>query len=409
MNCRSALRASAAGLVLGLGLAGPVLADTTLELFQTKREAVATYDSLIAKFEALHPGIKITQTETADPFTVLAARMAKDDLPDIIAIQGNASFKNMLKAGVLHDYANDKVLDQIRPSFVDAVRRASTDVGATGVFAVPYTGNAVGVLYNIDIFNSLGLKVPKTWDEFIATAEAVEKSGKTAPFYLTFKDSWAANVPFNALTGNLVSKDFPTEKYAGKTTFAANFREVAEKMLVLMKYSQKDIFGKTYNQGNQAMARGEGAMYLQGAWATPAITAINPNSHIGAFVFPASNTASDNKVVSGLDTVLTVTTTSKNPDAAEMFVDFLVTHDAAQQFVDEQKQFSAVKGVGQTDPALAGFAPYFENGTVADYMSFHFPPNMDNYGILNEFLLNGNVDAFLAKMDSGWDEAVKRQ
>ena len=56
----------------------------SLELFQTKPEAVATMDALIAEFEAEYPDIDITQVQTPEPGTVLRSRIVRRSMPDII-------------------------------------------------------------------------------------------------------------------------------------------------------------------------------------------------------------------------------------------------------------------------------------------------------------------------------------
>ena len=56
------------------------------------------------------------------------------------------------------------------------------------IYGIPYATNADGVIYNKDIFNELGLQIPKTWDEFVDVSNKIKDSGKL-PLYLTLKDS----------------------------------------------------------------------------------------------------------------------------------------------------------------------------------------------------------------------------
>ena len=57
------------------------------------------------------------------------------------------------------------------------------------VTGIPYSTNANGVMYNTEIFKELGLSVPKTWDELLATAQKAKDAG-IIPFYFTYKDDW---------------------------------------------------------------------------------------------------------------------------------------------------------------------------------------------------------------------------
>ncbi|ULO06622.1 extracellular solute-binding protein [Paenibacillus sp. 19GGS1-52] len=74
-----------------------------VEFFQYKSEAVATYDKLIAKFEAANPGIDVVQTNVPEAATVLKTRIAKGDVPDIISVGGDAQFEDLATNGVLAD------------------------------------------------------------------------------------------------------------------------------------------------------------------------------------------------------------------------------------------------------------------------------------------------------------------
>ncbi|GAA3323321.1 hypothetical protein GCM10020331_046720 [Ectobacillus funiculus] len=50
------------------------------------------------------------------------------------------------------------------------------------MYGVALSQNAVGVLYNKDIFTELKLKIPRTWDEFIQIMETIRKAGKQPLF-----------------------------------------------------------------------------------------------------------------------------------------------------------------------------------------------------------------------------------
>ena len=73
-----------------------------------------------------------------------------------------------------------------------------------GIYGVPYALNASGVIYNKDIFEELGLSIPKTWDEFLGLAQAVQDNGIT-PFYFTLKESWTSLPAWNTIASTLVS------------------------------------------------------------------------------------------------------------------------------------------------------------------------------------------------------------
>ena len=46
-----------------------------------------------------------------------------------------------------------------------------------GIYALPYAANAAGILYNKDMFQEHGWKIPETWNEFLDLCEKIKSSG----------------------------------------------------------------------------------------------------------------------------------------------------------------------------------------------------------------------------------------
>jgi raffinose/stachyose/melibiose transport system substrate-binding protein len=158
----------------------------TLELFSNKAESIDTYKGLIAEFEKQNPDIKIKLDAPPEAETVLKTRLTKNDMPDIMSIAGNATYGELGRAGVLHDFTESELLDTVQPSYVDMVGRL-VGTEEEGVYGLPYATNANTVIYNKQKFEELGLEVPKTWDEFTAILDKVKAAGEI-PIYFTLKD-----------------------------------------------------------------------------------------------------------------------------------------------------------------------------------------------------------------------------
>jgi raffinose/stachyose/melibiose transport system substrate-binding protein len=376
-----------------------------IEFFQNKMEAKSTYDALIAKFKAANPNIDVQQVNPPDAMTVLKTRIAKKNVPDVMGVGADSAFAEIAKAGVLADFTGDANLTNIQPVFVDMVKNLT---GTTTLAGLPFAVNANGVLYNKDLFQSMGLQVPTTWDQFVAALDKVKAAGKT-PITFTLKDAWTGLPSFNALAANLQPANFFADRAAGKTTFTAGYKEIAQKQLKLLEYGQKDMFGRGYDDGNAAFAKGESVFYLQGVWAIPNIQKANPNIKIGAFPFPAGTGPDQNKIMSGVDTVLTMSKSTKNKDAAKKFIDFLLDPANNKQYVNEQKGFSARKDVTQDDPAVADLNKSFQSGAIVDFVDHSIPPAMQLDKLDQGFLRNKNVDAFLKELDTQWDKVQSRK
>ncbi|MFB9757476.1 ABC transporter substrate-binding protein [Ectobacillus funiculus] len=376
-----------------------------IEFFEYKSEAKGTFQELAKKFEKENPNIDVVVSNPPDATTVLKTRVAKRDIPDIMGIGADNVFADLSKAGVFTDVTKDKRLDQVQPSYVQMLK----DVTASDkVYGIPYATNADAVIYNKAIFKELGLEVPKTWDEFIAVAKKVQDAGKI-PFYFTFKDSWTTLPAFNVLAANTQGPDFFKNLSAGKTTFTQGYKTAANKFAELLQYGHKDMMGKAYNDGNVAFAKGEAAMYLQGIWAISEIKKANPDIDLGVFPYPVTNNPNETKVVSGVDLLLGLSSQTKHAKEAQKFIDFLLTQETAKAYIDDQKAFSAVKGVEQKDASLEGLNESIAKGALVDFPDHYIPSAVGFDKVLQEFTQNKNTNDLLNKLDTEWKKVQGRK
>lgn len=378
----------------------------TLELFSNKSESINTYKAMIQEFEEENPTIKIKLDAPPEAETVLKTRLTKNDMPDIMSIGGNSTYGELGRAGVLYDFSDAEVLKSIQPSYVDMIGRL---VGSDeeGIYGVPYVSNANTVIYNKAKFEELGMSVPSTWDEFVALLETAKAADET-PIYFTLKDAWTAMIPWNALGGNLASENFAEDKTNGDASFVADYEEVADKILTLTEYGHKDNLGVAYGDGNNAFAKGNGVFYLQGNWAIPEILKANPDLELGVFAMPVTNNPEENKLVSGVDVLLTMGSDTKHEEEALKFIEFMTEKEMAKRYIDEQKAFSAVEGVYQEDPIFEGIKTNFENDQITSFPDHYYPAGMGVENIIQEFLIKKDKEVFLKKMDNEWDKVQNR-
>jgi len=376
-----------------------------IEFFQNKPEAKGSFDALIQKFNESQSDITVVQVNPPDAETVLKTRVVKDDIPDIVGMGATDTYSLLAQSGIFMDMTGSPLLSRIDETYVQMLKDVS---GMEEVIGIPYSTNANGVMYNKEIFSKLGLSVPHTWDELLATAQKA-KDGGTIPFYFTYKDDWQTVLPFNALASNLEGIEFYLDRREGKVTFADRYREIAEKQLELMEYGHGDNFGKNYADGNRAFARGESAMYIQGTWAISEIRKANPQAPIGFFPLPTGNDPESNKLISGVDTLLAVAEESKHKEEALRFIEFLLEPENSKQYISEQTLFSTVQGVTQDDPAVAELLPYLERGRVVDFADHYIPAAVQLNSIIQSFLQNRDINAYLKKLDTEWDKVADRR
>ena len=322
---------------------------TELELFSSKAENKDILQKLVDKFNETHEDVTIKITAPADAGTVLKTRMAKNDMPDIVAMGGDNNYTEVESAGMLVDLSGEDYISNIQESYLQMVYDVNKDKEEKA-YGVPYATNASGVIYNVDKFKEYGIEIPKTWDEFIEVIEKLQDAGEQP---------------------------------------------------------------LTYDDGNKAFANGEAAMIINGNWAINQYKNANKDINVDMFALPASNEESQNYVTSGVDILLGVCKDSANEEVAKEFVSFMLEPENAKMYIDDQFAFSAVKGVEQENETVAGVKEDIAAGKVANFPDHYYPSGFDMSALLTEMCLNytngmdneENINQFLAQCDEKYDIA----
>ncbi len=376
---------------------------TRVEIVHYKPEAVKAFEALEEKFNATHDDIELVIDSPNDAMTILKTRFIREDYPDIIGIGGDINYSNFLDADMLMDISDYEGLSEIKESYLRTDKELEF-IPMDGVFAVPYMANAAGVLYNKDIFQEHGWRIPTTLDEFYQLCEEIQAEG-ILPLYFGFKDTWTTLAPWNAICVDLAPSDICSRVNNGTATFAEAYRPVAEVTRSLLQYAQPDPFAYSYNDACTAFARGQSAMYVIGSYAVPQIKSVNPDMNIDSFVFPGSNDPEENILNSGNDLQWSVMAGCENKEAVYEVLDFLYEDENIQTYLDDQSAVPCKKGDFELPPMLDGMKSYIENDKMADYQDHHYPAEMAVDAMIQTYLMDESEDAletFLAKFDTDW-------
>lgn len=371
-----------------------------IEIVQYKPEATKYFEQVEQEFNEAHPDIKLTISSPADATSILRTRFIREDYPDIIGVGGDINYSYFLDADILMDISDFKGLENIKESYLK-MDKALEFVPREGVYAVPYVGNAAGILYNREMFQENGWNIPTTWEEFTSLCETIKAAGKN-PLYFGLKDTWTALAPWNALAVTLTPEGVCRQVNQGKATFTEEYSKLPDKMLKLLEYGQGDVFAYGYNDACTAFAKGESAMFTIGSYAVPQILSVNPDMDIDSFVFPASSQEEDNVLNSGIDLQFCVTAACENKDAAYEVLNFLIQKENMQSYIDNQNAVPCLEGEFELAPMLDGMKPYIEAGKMLDYQDHYYPSEMAVDAQIQTFLIKKDKDAFLKKFDKDW-------
>ena len=399
--------AAAAGLAL-TGCEGE-RADgkTEVEFVSYKREAVSIFDALTAEFNETNDHIYLNFNSPNDAVTIMKTRFVREDYPDVVAIGGDASYADFVDSNILADVTEYPGMANVQPAYQE-IMKSVTYVPMDGIYGVPYIANAAGMLYNKDMFAEKGWTIPTTWTEFCDLCEQIKAEGDVLPLYLGFLDTWTILSPWNSMLVELVPSDHIRKVNAGEAKFADYYREPAEKLLKLMEYGEDGPMAYSYEDACTAFARGQSAMFPCGSFAVPQILGANPDMNIGLFAMPASDDPDDRIVVSGVDLCWNMTTA--NEDHRELVyevIDFLNQPESLQTYIDDQKAIPCIEGDFTLDPLFDDIQEFLDEGKVIDYPDHSYPSGMACDAQLQAFLLEKDVDAFLANWDNLWQRYNK--
>lgn len=375
-----------------------------VELVSYKPEAVAAFEEIADRFNAVHEDIYLKVDSPNEAMTILKTRFIREDYPDIIGIGGDINYSNFLDAELFLDISDLDVLGDVNQAYLDMDKELEF-IPMEGAYALPYIANAAGILYNQEIFEEHGWKIPETWDAFLSLCQQMQEEG-IQPLYSGYKDTWTCLAPWNALAVGLCDSDTCSQVNMGNTTFSDSYGEVAEKMKTLLAYAQPNPYAYGYNDACTAFARGESAMYAIGSYAIPQIKSVNPDMKIGSFTFPANEKEEDNVLNSGIDLQFCVMKNTKHKEEVYEVLRFLYEDETIQVYLDKQGGVACKQGDFPLSPELEGMRAYIEAGRMADFQDHHYPSEMAVDAMIQTFLLDDketSVDTFLKKFDTAWE------
>ena len=377
--------------------------QTTIEFFLGKRECIGTFEALIEKFEKENPDIRVKMSAPSDPISILKTRLIKNDEPDIAAVLGDSSYTSFVDSDMFLDISGEKALENVLPVYQEMAKQLES-IPKKGTYAVPYAGNANVVLYNKEIFKEKGLKVPKTWSEYVEVCEKLKDDNLT-PCVFGFKDAWTVSAPWGAIAANTVDSDLYSEVNQGRAALEDAYDGPADKMIELASYGQKDLFGYGYNDACVSFANGEAAMFHQGNWALPVILQTNPNADIGMFVLPVTENESDNHMTTQIDLMFSLFRTTEHREECMRFIEFLMEEGNMQQYMDEQTAVPAIAGNFTYAKELLEVKKYFEEENLVMSAQSVYNAAIPYAEMVQTYLIDGDKKAFLKRMDKEWMKA----
>lgn len=250
-------------------------------------------ERVIADYQAAHPNVRVEllmlENEAFKQRVQVAIQAGTP--PDIFHSWGGGVMVEYARAGMLKDIS----------ALVHADLSNRIGIGALGVYGyegvyygAPYDMGAVGMWYNKEIFQSLGLSVPQTWEELLRIVPRIREAGYV-PIALGAGDRWPAHFWWVYLAMRLGGQEAFNAAYSGRGSFNdPPFVRAGELLLQLAALNpfQTGFLGATYDDQAALMGNGQAAMELMGQWAPPvqasnSVSGQGLGDKVGWFPFPA--------------------------------------------------------------------------------------------------------------------------
>jgi raffinose/stachyose/melibiose transport system substrate-binding protein len=304
------------------------------------------------RFHAENPNITVQFSSNAsDQYeTVLKARLAGGDAPDIFGVYPGAKFYPYAKAKYIADLSDEPWVSRL---LAGTKRVISYTDGK--IYALPMDANAIGVIYNKEIFQQHGLSVPTNWTEFLAVCEKLKSAGVT-PLALGIKDQWVDQlIPYTMAPSAIYREngDFDKQLVTGTSSFSHSaWTQMMKDYLDLNArgYFNKGALGTTYDQTTQMIAAGKAAMVVNGNWILAPIRRLNPGLQLGMFPMPYVQAGQPIWVSFGVGTTTAISATTKYPAEARKYLQFWARKDIMQLYLKEKVAYSSFTDI--TNPAL---------------------------------------------------------
>lgn len=374
----------------------------TIEFYQTKREAVDSWDALIKEFNESQSEIVVEQNNVPDGQELLLTRMASNDLPAVFTCYpGKPEFQKMTEQGVIVELTEEPFINNILPSMKEIVTYENGEV-----YAMPVSASTLGIYYNKDLFEQLGeTEYPTTFDELLALLKKAEEKGITGTM-LPYKVGENVEQLFQGAIVSMMEDPLSFYKAVeeGKEKSADNKEYVTalENIVKLNDYAQNDYMGTSYDQAIAEFANGKSLTLITGLWALPSIKKANADLNCELAPFPGVEEG-DAKAMVGLDCSLAVSVNEdkKVQDAAMEFMRFASDPENIATFNSLDGNIPTIEGVEFDAPEVQAINKLIAEGGGARFSVDFWPAGaeQDLRGLYQEYVTTKDVDATTKKFD----------
>ncbi|WP_229784783.1 ABC transporter substrate-binding protein [Deinococcus radiotolerans] len=283
--------------------------------------------ALATAFMKANPSVTVkveTRPGGTEGDNLIKTRLATRSMNDVFIYNSGSLLQALQPDNQLVDQSGQPWAKRVTPEFRQA---AGT---ARGLYGAPVSSSFYGgIMYNKKVYAKLGLRVPKTWNEFISNNQKVKAAGLT-PVLVSYGDTWTSQLLVLADFAN-VSRQAPdwAAKYTANQAKYVNppalagFTHTAE--IYSKQLMNKDYASLTFVNALKALATGQAAHYPMLTVVIGNVMQSNPAqvNDIGYFAVPSDSGTPRATVWEADAAYIPKSTTGEKLKAAEAFVAFI--------------------------------------------------------------------------------------
>lgn len=295
-------------------------------------------NDLVKAFEKENPDIKvdITSISSSDYQDKITTMLASGDTTDVITIKNAKQYAALANSNALVD-----LTDHVKSDVDTSVSQDEYDIFAIDgkkTYAQPIKSDVWYLFYNRDLFDKAGLDYPEklTWEEYVSLAgKLTGENDQGEKVYGTYQVVWPSVVQAVAYAQS--DADYTNTK---------DFSWLKEYYDVAVELQDKGyaVDFATNSAGNESSSHsaafegGTAGMLLMGTWYVQDLVANvqsgDTSVNWGIAEVPQKSTSSEPTTAAAV-TGVAINSKSKNQEAAQKFVDFLSSEEAAEVYASK--------------------------------------------------------------------------
>ena len=370
------------------------------------------FEDAVAAFKAANPDINVTvNLNDREAHKSAIRNFLSANPPDITSWYPGNRMGPFVDAG-LFEPIDDLWAAEGLDKDMAAVQPTMTRNGK--IWGVPYSYYQWGIYYRRDIYDTLGLSEPKTWDDLLANCDKMKSNGVT-PFTIGTKYLWTAAGVFDYLNLRTNGYDVHNALTAGeikytdpriKATFA-NWSTMLDRCSFVDNHASM-----SWQDAIAPFANGDAAMYVMGNFSVDGYkNAGLTEDQIDFFQFPAITPGVALAEEAPADAFF-IPSGAKNKDAARKFLAFIAQPEIQGPWNATIGQLPPNNQASISDDKFIqeGFSVVSNAAGLAQFYDRDAPAAMASEGMkgFQEFMLNpSKVDEILARLDDVQNEVYK--